>query len=316
MKKVFFLFSILFLGLNLYAIPDRFNNLLTEVQYNQFWSYLELYLESNNLTYIPSYDNGTLEIDGANSINTISPFFKNEIIGLDNLIQNIIYLEMDLWYQYIEDYFERIADSKRTIYENTDNFMNYRVAKEFLKIKIYPESYISTISNVIYEESLIGCNSVLVFDMGDYIINVRSEIFESWNVGIEEVIDLALQQTLDSIEIEQRDYYTESGVVISAIYSSSLFLATYLYNFNIDYEFEGQFGTLFSIPNREVMLIYKINDYNNLRNAGNEFSQITKSLYETGTGSLSPFMYWFFEGEILPAEKIIGHSNSVEMDIQ
>jgi hypothetical protein len=220
-------------------------------------------------------------------------------LGLLNLAQMCARNEPKDWAEIISDHFRTLEKSyseQKVLDERIDDFA--RVA-ELLAVRLWPEQYLTDLgerNKILHRKELPGTISALVFDLPSSIRNVTPEEVKSWGKSETELFRIGLANVMENCIPDVSDQDLGDGITLTLFSDESFFVASHALLLEEHPDCIGSFGTLVGIPHRHVMLAFPIQDRRVLQ-AIPMMIPIIAGMERDGPGSISPFLYWYKDGD-------------------
>lgn len=271
-----------------YSARPAWASYFSQNEWNIFCAKVEKFLNAKGIThdFIEDY----LEIELGDS---------TPILGLNNISQSCSFKDMSEWDLLIDEHFTMVINAM----ESQNQFLEY--AKDFSNVKdsvcirIWPEEYFGQIgkSNSIYKEDFEGTISAVVFDLETTVMQVSPDYLEDWQIDESELFAIAFNNTKRLYEpiVSQHNIVEDIDDPIFLLESDTFYAASHAYFLD---DYQGTYGTIFSIPTRHVLLCYPINDLN-VAHVINNFMYITNQFDVEGPGSISSNIYWKNETDVM-----------------
>ena len=227
---------------------------------------------------------------------TLDPSIEQKL-GTWNLAQGCAQSSKEDWEGIISSHFEKVfhADSESQEYESKKG--RFEDIKDQLRLQLYPENYLDGIDikeEVVYRTDIPGTLSVLVIDLPSNIVTLRRSDANIWNISEDELFQVALSNTLKSVETEHS--VQDGGEVdLHVIAGEDILSAVSVFNLKKVKDCVGTHGAIVSIPTRHFIISYPIEDLSVVK-AIQAVAVIASGMNQAGPGSLSPLIYWYKDG--------------------
>lgn len=218
---------------------------------------------------------GTWRYDGA----------ENEY-GLLNLAQLCNSLPMDDWDQQIEHFVQAVstiptADAEATTIEEL---------RPYLRVRLYhPEAL--TGAPALKMPITEGLVVALVADYPDRVVTVNREEARTYGLSSEELLDLGMANVREHVQAERHVETTDEGGKLISLSGPDFCTASLALAPDIYAGPEPEAGFLLSVPNRHEVLAVPIETDAAIQLLP-PLVNATRSLFQRGPGSISPFVYW------------------------
>jgi hypothetical protein len=274
---------------NLNEQVPEWANFFTEDEYSNFIIAVTQYFSKLGADF--RVDNGVLLVD--------ENAFGFGQLGLLNVAQRCKQSDESDYDEIVRAHFESMRRSK----EFTDKFEEYvddfEQAKAYIGVRLYAYDYISHLGEdkVLGKPYAEGIYAMLVFDLPDTVMNIQPEQLEKWGKSLEEVYALGIENIQNKYAFDFRKEDIEGMDIFFSI-NDHFFTGNIL--FDID-QYEGALGkkgALVGFPHRHT-IIFKPIDSMDFLSALNFMISATYGMHQEGPGSVSPHLYWYYEGKLM-----------------
>lgn len=296
-----------FLSISLSANSNPYSEYVSEEDYEYFWSLVIEYFRNEKIVISEFPEDGSVEVlevpeDNNNADHPLYYFAKSRFY-MDNLIFMCLQYEKAAWVEIVNGHFGRIKDSVIFEREINEKINDFQVAKEYLKVRLYPLSYELYLKTAIYESFVPETFSAVVFDY-PFAVKIADKMhLDSWGLTEKEVFDIALDNTLKSIELKIEEFPIQGGHIINGVFGETVFTATDIYTLHNSDEHMGTYGTIYAIPNNTGFVFYPIEDNEAMVSVSVQLVFMAGQMYNSGVGSISPELYWLYDGQFYLIEQ-------------
>ena len=224
---------------------------------------------------------------------------RTEQIGLFNLAQTCTHEDKNLWPEIIKKHFDMMDDSAFEERLKNDDF---ETNKELLAVQLYPINYFEAVKmskdDFITKIDIPEVLTTVVFDLPTTIQTVKNERLTKWNKTADEVLSIALANTLQKLqpEVFEQQLMGEKFFLISSENILTAVVALRLQNFA---QCNGEYGSLFSVPTRNAVLCYPIHNLGVVEFVYH-FINMTIKLNNSNPGPITTNIYWNKNGAFTP----------------
>jgi hypothetical protein len=219
--------------------------------------------------------------------------------GLQNLAQVCNQSTADSWPDMIRQHFDNVIRSTAAT-DLTVIGRDFSRVESIVKVRLYPREAVvdSSGSGPIHRKVGDQLVAALVYDLPEAVATVPAEAPAKWPIEVDAAFDLALTNVLEQDEVECERVYLDHGGEFWAMVGDSFFVTSRLLVLEQYLDPLTPFGALVSVPNRHTMLFAPIVDMSVLATL-NALLMVTQRRFMEGPGSLSPFLYWWRDGDLL-----------------
>jgi hypothetical protein len=278
------MFSFLSFGRKDYREVPEWANFFSQQEYTYFINTVETFFKQKGFEF-------TIE-DGYVSVSD-NDFGLNKL-GLVNLAQTCYQENRSRWKGIISNHFNRmieISDFETEFNSKVDEFENI---KSYIGVRIYPIEYVQNVEseNTIYRNITDELVELLIFDLPHAVINVKQEVSKKWKIDHEELFSIGEE----NIQINYSIDVTEHNMTdfnIWFIQGDHVFASNVLLHNDELTKYLGEKGALIGVPHRHAVIIYPINELEEVIKAINTLPFVISGMYNEGPGSISEKMYWY-----------------------
>jgi hypothetical protein len=278
------MFSFLSFGRKDYREVPEWANFFSQQEYTYFINTVETFFKQKGFEF-------TIE-DGYVSVSD-NDFGLNKL-GLVNLAQTCYQENRSRWKGIISNHFNRmieISDFETEFNSKVDEFENI---KSYIGVRIYPIEYVQNVEpeNTIYRNITDELVELLIFDLPHAVINVKQEVSKKWKIDHEELFSIGEE----NIQINYSIDVTEHNMTdfnIWFIQSDHVFASNVLLHNDELIKYLGKKGALIGVPHRHAVIIYPINELEEVIKAINTLPFVISGMYNEGPDSISEKMYWY-----------------------
>lgn len=227
----------------------------------------------------------------------------SQVFGLENVYQRYRLAESPVKKLQIFEHFESVFHALSEMEEQNKKLENYEYAKNYLKIRVYPEEYFNEMpdDNRVYSVDFPRTRSTLVYDFPDSIRTTDSAMLAKWNISSESAIAIALENTINNCKISEISNKLPNGALFYGYTSEEPFTVTHLLRKENFSEKVGKYGFLAAIPTRQTFLLIPINDETILEALPSIYN-LSSQIFEEGPGSVQKDLYLNYENQYYSIE--------------
>lgn len=269
-------------------IPE-WASFFTSNEYSVFIEAIRSYFDRLNLQY-------TIE-DGVVSVE--ENYFGFNELGLQNLSQMCKQNDIKDYEAVVKDHFETMVRIHKFDKEFEEIVSDFEKIEKYIGVRLYDVEYAANLQkeNMIVQHFTEGVLAVLVFDLPESVMNIKPEQIEPWGKTSDELYEIGKQNIKQNYVVNLFEEKVGDNKFWFA--EADHFYATnFVMNIQDFPQVIGRKGSLVSIPNRHIALIYPIQ---NLEVVGalNNMLYLTSRMYEDGPGSITDRLYWYNDGIFL-----------------
>jgi len=225
---------------------------------------------------------------------------KSNVFGLANLARLCGDAVQGEWTALISGHFEALEEGLAE-QESTD-LTDFESVKKYLAVRIYDAAYAERLEGrAITRVDLGGTVTMLVLDLPTTIRTLASDDVKEWGKSVDELLEIGLNNVLAKYESEWQTEQVEldSDFEVSLLSAPDFYVTTAALAFDKFPEMSGVFGAIIGIPHRHALIALPLEGLAGMRSVGSLIPVIL-GMYREGPGSISPWLYWWRAGEILP----------------
>ena len=217
--------------------------------------------------------------------------------GLLNLAQVCNQDTVEEWAHHIQMHFDAMARSDKECAEIESQMNDFSAIRDRIGVRLgSPDMPLDTL---ISRQDIPGVASYIVIDLPSSMVSVNGDTVNKWGVSTRQLFDIALENLRKSGRPEHRNFEIEKGLSIITAFGDSFFTASHALLLSEYPQFVGPHGSLVAIPHRHALLCYPIRDVNVVGVVHHLWS-IAQGMEREGPGSISPQIYWYFQGKFTP----------------
>ncbi len=217
--------------------------------------------------------------------------------GLLNLAQVCNQGVVEEWAHYVQMHFDAMLRSEKEHAELQSQIGDLAAIRDRIGVRLGPPDM--PLDKLISREDIPGVFSYIVIDLPSSMVSVNSETLARWGISSEQIFDIALANLRKAERPQCQDFEVGKGLSIIAALGDSFFTASHALLLSEYPQFVGPHGSLVSVPHRHALLCYPIRDLNVVGVLHHLWS-ITQGMEKEGPGSISPQIYWYFQGNFVP----------------
>ena len=258
-------------------------------QYAPFAQAVRADLDRRGLAYELNSEEGAVELTESDP--------AGQKFGLGNLAQVCHTSPRRKWAEVIREHFDilfRIATGANSELDELSE--DFDRARPLLKVRLYPEDMAGR-EFMVSRSPAEGIVAALVYDLPDSIASVNVEHVGKWGRADEELFEIALANVREQHELKPLQLPGGEGAKVFGLFSDqSLFAATHALLLKDYLPNDLELGAVVAIPNRHAVLYHPIVD-STAFGALSSIIPAALGMYEQGPGSISPYVYWWQNGE-------------------
>lgn len=267
-------------------VPEWFPSKIAD-DFSIFIESIEEVLQENSTEYKFSDDKSVLILTNGDSEKSLD-FYIN------NLAMTCINSDKKDWKQIIT----KFLNSMQT--EPVNEMIDFESAKSIVRVQLYTKDILEQVKDIklVWKEIIPETILVLVFDREDRIESVRYEIIERWGKGEDEIFELAINNTKDSLE---GIFFDEigNGSKVQVMESENIFTACSSLFLRDTCKEYNKNGIIFTIPNRNNLIILEIASLENMTKEIPFISGFTSNVFNNSPYPINSNLYWLKDGKYL-----------------
>lgn len=230
--------------------------------------------------------------------------------GLVNLAKHCSTKSQSKWKTIIKQHFDHYLNTIKIQEEFNRKAQNFKFAKKYLGVKVYPTSRFQQEhhSRFMFKEFTDDLVAALVFVQKQQISIINAEEFPNWNKDIDELFEIGHANIKKQYPIKFEKITLKNELQIFAANTDHFFATNVIFDLDQRTELVGRLGTIVSIPNRNITLLYPIQETTPASNAVlayKEFTLTGRTLAAEQPGRISDQAYWFHNGEFTPLSYMV-----------
>jgi len=224
-------------------------------------------------------DAGVMHIDG-----------RPAVFGLTTLAQVCHGAPLDEWDGIIREHFDDLpVDDPH--FGAQPGFGDIR---EHLRTRLLPAGIAGHDASVMRPVA-DGIVEVLVIDEPHRVRSVARDIARAWGLTEIELLDAGrtLVHECESVDVDVE--MIDASTTVTLLHGATHFVATHAL-WPLDHcPHHAPSGVILAVPNRHVVFIHEVRDIS-VVGAINALGRSIPAMFRAGPGSISPLVYWWFEG--------------------
>ncbi len=213
-------------------------------------------------------------------------------INLHNLVSTCLQANKNEWANLIEKFLVLVNQ------ETLNGKNNYDDLKSLIFVQIYPKEILQQVDIPFLSREIIPETIIIpVLDSPDRIESINSETIEKWGKTLDEIFSLALENTKNLL----RNFKFENignGSKISVCESENILTAN-LALFLSDREYSKGTGVVFSIPNRNTILILPSANTQDFKNDLTVMGNLSTKIANNSPYPLTSNLYWLIDSAFI-----------------
>lgn len=264
--------------------------------YNTFLLLIESYFRSRDIR---------IEIDRVAGL--VRPasgnIASNSVFGLQNIAQACRQADRDEWRDLIAAHFDAIFDTSSDDNAFKVDMSDFARLRNRLRARLYPIDVINHAAEVVQRPGPEGTLEVLALDLPTTVRTVSRLEADAWHIDPDDLLDIGRQNLRNTPRLVETIVPLEQGTRFKVLSGDSHYAASHALFLDDYLPDDLLHGVLVGIPKRDVLLVHEIRDMG-LMEAATMLLQIIIAMHHDGPGSLSPYLYWYRNGEftVLPYE--------------
>jgi hypothetical protein len=215
--------------------------------------------------------------------------------GLDNLFRLANASDERDWPELVANHVRILFDTPRP--DVNALLADHEAARARLRVRVLPTA---TAEDAHLRLPVApGLDAVVALDLEDSVVIPPRERFADWEMDLDEVFRLALEQTRHEPLPPADAIPLGDGTTLLRIESPSFFTATAVL-FLADHVEVGEAGALVAVPSRHTLLVHVIEDAHAATEALHRLASIVPGLEAELPGGLSDTIYWAHEDALEP----------------
>ena len=233
------------------------------------------------------------------------PDDQQHSFGLLNLAQTCARLEASEWPEVIARHFDTAQQSWSELDRMKTAAQDFDQVCDQLRVRLFPADVAQASAPLLYRPALPDTIEVLVYDLPSSIQSVRPADARQWGLAEEELFRIGRRNVQQTSQVQVIEQSLDRGAVVLVLLGDEFYTASRALMLDPYLPADAQHGALVGVPTRALVFLHIIRDITVIE-AINSLLLGTLRAYQDGPGSLSPYLYWYRNGEYvtLPARPV------------
>jgi hypothetical protein len=172
---------------------------------------------------------------------------------------------------------------------------DFEKASKYLAVRIYNQDFMGSfkLEELAHRKDLEGTVTVLVLDLPDSVESVLKTNIEKWNKEPDELFTLALDNLKEKFKREPERIDNH----LMKISGEDIFITSEALFFERNKKCIGKFGSIFCIPNRDMLVCVPINTDLDVEVGLQMMIPLAEETFEKSEEAITPFIFWHYEGK-------------------
>ena len=264
--------------------------------YHAFLSLIEGYFRSRDMRFEIDQDEGLIRPDAA-------ALSFSSVFGLQNIAQACRQADREEWRELIAAHFDSIFEAKGDDNALEIDMTDFARLKDRLRARLYPFDITNHTAEIVHRAGPEGTLEVLALDLPTTVRTVSKAEAENWGLDPDELLDIGRKNLHSSRRLTESTFPLEQGTALKVLSGDPFYSASHALILDDYLRPDLAHGVLIGMPKRDVLLLHEIRDMG-LMEAVTAMLQIIVGMHRDGPGSLSPYLYWYHDGQfdIIPYE--------------
>ncbi len=269
-------------------VPD-WAQFFTKSEYKTFITEIDRYFKKSKIDYAINDD---LIIVDEN-------VFGSTNLGLTSLSQICKQNKQRNYKKIIRNHFDAMILSYNFEQKFDKIAHNFEKVRKFIGVRLYNIAYFpeSSINLIIHKKFAGDIVAVLIFDLPYSIINVLKEHISSWNIPVDELFELGIQNIKKKYSIKVKSDKLEK-FPIKFVYSDNFFTSNIVFDMENRPKLIGTYGSIVGIPNRDSVIFYPIEN-KQISSAVYPLIFTINGMFKDGPGSISNNLFWYYDNKFM-----------------
>lgn len=226
----------------------------------------------------------------------VQPVGGNHILGLRNLAQLCRQADRSEWSGIVAKQFDLLLANAAKAADRTQPAPEFSDIADRLRIRLYREDQIGAhAAQLVCRRDMEGVLTVLVEDRPETMQTISRGDAAAWGKSDDELFAIAERHLRNADFTLQEAKFDDKLSILFARddcnYTSSRALILDLLK-----DCVGTYGSLVTVPNRHCLFVVPVEVPQAIQLVGKVMGG-TLDLFKEGPGSISPHLYWYYEGE-------------------
>ncbi len=220
-------------------------------------------------------------------------------LGLLNLAQRCKQAVAEQYETMVFEHFDSMRRSHQFTAEFESYIDDFERVEGYIGLRLYAYDYIAQLGEdkVLGKPFAEGIYAMLVFDLPDTVMNIQPEQLEVWGKSFDEIYALGISNIKQKYEFDFRREEIEDIELYFSV-NDHFFTGNLLFDLERYEGALGKKGALVGFPHRHTIMFKPINSMEFIQTL-NFLISATYGMYQEGPGSVSPYIYWYYEGRLI-----------------
>ncbi|GIV83412.1 MAG: hypothetical protein KatS3mg052_0419 [Candidatus Roseilinea sp.] len=272
------------------ALPPWARNLDVE-GYRTFIALVERYFVERRIPVHVKADEGVVQAESG-------VFHHTSVLGLQNVAQSCAQVGIERWPSLIAEHFDcifAVSDDQNALMVDVGDFDK---VSERLRARLYPVDLLSQSVETIHRPGPEGTIEVIVLDLPTTVRTISRSEAKRWDLEAPELFEIGRRNLQRAGSLKRTSVVLRSGVEIHLYSGDPYYAASHTLILDAYLPDDLPHGALVGLPRRDVILLHLIRNIGVAEAVGLMLQAIV-GMYADGPGSLSPHLYWFWQGEFI-----------------
>ncbi len=269
------------------APPPWAHNLDAE-GFRTFVALVERYFAERQIPAQVKADEGVVQAESG-------VFERASVLGLQNVAQSCAQVAIERWPSLIAEHFDcifAVSDDQNALMVDVGDFDK---VSERLRARLYPVDLLSQSVETIHRPGPEGTIEVIVLDLPTTVRTISQSEAKRWGLEAPELFEIGRRNLRRAGSLKRTAVTLYPGVEIQLYSGDPYYAASHALLLDAYLPDALPHGALVGLPRRDVMLLHFIRNIGVAEAIGSMLQSIV-GMYAEGPGSLSPHLYWFWQG--------------------
>ncbi len=272
-------------------VPPSWAHNLDAEEFRTFVALVERYFIERRIPVQVKADEGVVQAESG-------VFDHSSVLGLQNVAQSCAQVAIERWPSLIAEHFDcifAVSDDQNALTVDVGDFDK---VSERLRARLYPVDLLSQSVETIHRPGPEGTIEVIVLDLPTTVRTISRSEAKGWDMEAPELFEIGRRNLQRAGSLKRTAVALRPGVEIHLYSGDPYYAASHALILDAYLPDDLPHGALVGLPRRDVILLHIIRNIGVAEAIGSMLQAIV-GMYADGPGSLSPHLYWFWQGEFI-----------------
>ncbi|MCS6848778.1 MAG: hypothetical protein RMN52_13825 [Anaerolineae bacterium] len=272
-------------------VPPAWAHNLNAQEFRTFIALVERYFAERRIPVQVKADEGVVRP-------AAGVFDHSSVFGLQNVAQACAQVAVERWPSLIAEHFDCIFAVSSDQNALTVDVGDFGKVSERLRARLYPVDLLSQSVETIHRPGPEGTIEVIVLDLPTTVRTISRSEAKGWALETTELFEIGRRNLRRAGLLKHTAVAVRPGVEIHLYSGDPYYAASHALILDAYLPDDLPHGALVGLPRRDAILLHIIRNIGVTEAIGSMLQAIV-GMYADGPGSLSPNLYWFWQGEFI-----------------